>query len=203
MRTPKGEVPFDFCPSFGVSDICERNLPLVSTRFSLLLARPFDERCARLRNSIRQPLQGGGVEFSSDAALPDHNDFPPVFHERIADLEVASNIVGKFCPPFFGVGRGCRGLVAAGMAVPEAAMDENRRAPFRQDDVGVARQCALVETKAEPMRVKKFAHGDLGPRIGRPDSRHHSGSGCGVDDVHDSWYPGMLTKWLSRCRFPG
>ena len=66
------------------------------------------------------------------------------------------------------------------MAVPEATMHENDRAPAWQDDVGCPRQMARMQCKSQAAGVKVPAHGKLGERVLLAHLSHQGGTlGCG------------------------
>lgn len=85
--------------------------------------------------------------------------------------------------------RGCE--ATSRMPVPEAAMHQHDRSPFRQDDVRPSRQPLVVKAKAEPGSMKRLPNDHFRLRVAPPYGGHHPGSDPGLDNVHrDEHTPG-------------
>src|SRR5437879_5606560 len=94
----------------------------------------------------RPTLQERGEEGAQRAfgaglvglALPDGQHAPAGGFEGLAVLPVAADVAVELAVPEGDVGGGPGGPGAAGVLVPEAAVDEQDRPPARQHDVGPA-----------------------------------------------------------------
>lgn len=62
------------------------------------------------------------------------------------------------------------------MAVPEAAIHEDRSAILWQDDIRLSGQVLAVEPESITPRVEPLADNHFGPGILAPDTRHHLGA---------------------------
>jgi hypothetical protein len=124
----------------------------------------------RLRgNGAKPALQRGQVP---GIALPNDVHAPSELGECSSNLAVARDVPVEFCLPEVGAGFRVVGEGAAGMSVPEAAVDEDRYLPAGQDDVGDAGKVAAVESKAKAQPVEDATDSDLGSGILPPDPRH-------------------------------
>lgn len=74
-------------------------------------------------------------------------------------------------PPFASV-CGCSAVLAAFVAVPEAAVNEDDGFVFGQDDVGTAGQFAVVQPEAVAHSMQQGADDDFGLGVARADSAH-------------------------------
>ena len=112
----------------------------------------------------------------------DHEDTPAKRFELLACGLVPSPVAGELVPPEFGA---CPGKleVTAIVHVPETAMHKNNRFPFRQDEVGFARQALVVQPEPEALCVEKAADLQFGLGVLAPDAGHHPASGRRIDDV--------------------
>lgn len=66
-------------------------------------------------------------------------------------------------------------------------MHEDRSVPFREDDIGLSGQAPVVKAEAEPLSMQCLAQFQFGLRVGATDTRHHSRSRFGIDDVGHSF----------------
>src|SRR5580692_4815589 len=69
------------------------------------------------------------------------------------------------------------------MAMPEAAVHENYRAPASQDDIGLARQAGGMEAVAKATPVQSVPDGDYRAGVGATNARHHPAPDGGFDNV--------------------
>jgi len=73
--------------------------------------------------------------------------------------------------------------VAPLVAVPEAAMDEDRGAMASQHYVGSAGKVMDVQTVAKPSEMECPAQCEFRFGISTPDARHHPRAGCRTNDI--------------------
>src|SRR5690606_29104109 len=90
-------------------------------------------RTEQLGDFWKKPFPRG---FVFQGAGPDGDDVPAEFVQGGFGAEVAGPVAGDFGFPPIGAGGGEAEVGAMFVAVPEAAVDEDDRAAFRQDDVG-------------------------------------------------------------------
>ena len=70
------------------------------------------------------------------------------------------------------------------MAVPEAAVDEQRGSFRGENEVGLAGQVSAVEAEAEAERVSSAAHFQFGRGVARFHGAHDGGALRGIEDVN-------------------
>lgn len=85
-------------------------------------------------------------------------------------------------PELFASGRCCR-VRAAGMPVPETAVNEAHRAEPAKHEIGSAGELAIVQAVSETTCVEGPAKHELGPRVPASDSRHHARTGRAVNHI--------------------
>ena len=78
------------------------------------------------------------------------------------------------------------------MAVPEAAVDEDHRMVFRQDEIRPAGKLAVVHSVAEPARMQAPADNQLRLCVLAPDGRHVATAGSPVVYIRHSAGAGYL-----------
>lgn len=89
-----------------------------------------------------------------------HNSHPPVSRQQPVMREhVAAHVVRDFGKPECGSGFRCCGQVAV-VSVPEAAIDENHRFVFWQNNVRAAGQRFHVQTESEASGAGNEADGN-------------------------------------------
>jgi len=101
---------------------------------------------------------------------------PSEIGQRLLYVSVARDITVKFGLPEFNAALGRVSETAAGMAMPEAAMNQNGNPSTRQDDVGRARKIAPVKPESNAEPVQDSPDGNFGSSILLPDPRHHGAS---------------------------
>ena len=119
-----------------------------------------------------------------DFAFPDDNDMPAGLLQRGLFFFITFNVALEFFRPEFHVRFGHRGDFAAFMAMPEAAVDENHRMPFGQNDVGMAGQLWGVEAVAEAQHVQMMTHEQFRLRVFRADFAHGFAAFFWRDGIH-------------------
>ena len=82
-----------------------------------------------------------------DLALPDDEDLPSCLHEQLLVSLVPLNVLGELRLPELLARLGEIGLPAT-VPVPEASMDEDRRTPSRENQIGATGKIADVRAKA-------------------------------------------------------
>ena len=101
-----------------------------------------------------------GFERSRVARLtfPNDENFPAEGSDGCGVSLVPFDIAGAFLSPEFGARRRYDFAIAAVVAMPEAAMYENRGAMFRQNDVGISWEISAVEAKAIAERMQRRSY---------------------------------------------
>src|SRR5579863_10473087 len=102
---------------------------------------------------------GGGFR-RVDFAFPEYEDAPAQFAQGGLMGAVADDVAGALGGPEVDAGGGRDRSIFATVTVPKAAMDEDRRPEFRQDNVGAAGQVFAMETEAESHGVQRGADAD-------------------------------------------
>jgi hypothetical protein len=120
--------------------------------------------------SLFQCRQVTGLAFPHDMRTP-----PPI-GKRLLCLAVTRDISVKFGLPEFDAALGRVGETAAGMAMPETAMNKNRDPSARKNDVGSAREIAPVKLESNAEPVEDSPDGNFGSCILLADPRHHGAS---------------------------
>ena len=70
------------------------------------------------------------------------------------------------------------------MAMPEAAIDENHRMPFWQNDIGMSGQFRRMEAVAKAQRMQMMAYDQFRLRVLRPDFAHGFAALFWRDGIH-------------------
>ena len=100
------------------------------------------------------------LEGAAELAFPDADDSPAEGLEFGGLAEVTGSVGRDFGQPEVGVGFRHGRIAATGVAVPEAAVDENDGFVPRQDDVGMAGEFAL-DAKAQAFREQELSDQDF------------------------------------------
>ena len=119
-----------------------------------------------------------------DFAFPDDNDMPASLFQRGLFFFIAFNVALEFLRPEFHVGFRHCGDFAAFMAMPEAAVDENHRMPFGQNDIGMSGQLRGMEAIAKAQHVQMMAHDHFRFCVFRPDFAHVFAALFWRDGIH-------------------
>ena len=92
--------------------------------------------------------------FISSLAFPNNDLLPASFLECGRNLGVPLFIPGELFAPEFQIGLWCVGQRASPMPMPEAAVNVDRGAIFRQHDIGPTRHLFAIQPKpiAEAMQ---------------------------------------------------
>ncbi len=125
------------------------------------------------------------VEAFFDFAFPDDENMPASLFQGGLLLFVTGDVAFELLGPEFHVGFWHRGDFAAFVSMPKAAIDENHRMPFRQNDVGMAGQLWGVEAVAEAQHVQMMTHEQLRLRVFRADFAHGFAAFFWRDGIHD------------------
>jgi hypothetical protein len=116
-------------------------------------------------------------------ALPDNSDAPTRRQQRLSRLPVALHIGFKLANPEFAVCRWRAGNPASFMPMPVAAMHKQHGAVFWKNEVRLACQPRNMKPETEACTVQSTPHLHFRPGIPAPDTRHHAGAGCLVNNV--------------------
>ena len=95
-----------------------------------------------------------GAERGLYLAFPGHEYAPSECLQSCNIRSITDSVRGELALPELGVCRRCRGEAAPLMAVPEAPMYEDRKAPRREHDVGAPRKVATMQTKSKAGTVQ-------------------------------------------------
>jgi hypothetical protein len=85
----------------------------------------------------------------AQSAFPNHCHTPTGRTKLVPRPKIALDVRGKLFGPEVLVGAGCRTPMAATVAMPEAAVDQDHNPMSRQHHIGATRQVARVKAKAE------------------------------------------------------
>ena len=141
----------------------------------------FADRCRdgvdgfRLKPLVKlgfEKFEAFGAAAWAEFTLPDDDGVPAKALKFPDVIRVAFLVAADFLRPEVGIGLRNRGVAAERMTVPEAAVDEDDRVIFPEDDVRASRQVLAVQGIAEPVRMQKPAYKHLGARIDAPNPRH-------------------------------
>ena len=107
--------------------------------------------CLAATNPIKEFL-AGRLRITPERALPDNTNTPPVGRESSDSLQVSCLVPTKLLVPEISTGLGKPEELAAFMAVPEAAVDEDHSTPSFQHQVRFAGKSPGVKpvTQASP-----------------------------------------------------
>ena len=136
-----------------------------------------------------------------DLALPDREHAPSQAFESAACLGVAFDVPGELRLPVRPVRRRLPLTEPASVLVPEAPVDEQDRAMFRQHQVRRARQIAAVEAKSVTEPVNEAPDDDFGTRVRGPNARHDGATLCRRVSISHSWPP--AASFYSRASAQG
>lgn len=132
-----------------------------------------------------------------DLALPDREHAPSQAFEGAACLGVAFDVPGELRLPVRPVRRRLPLTEPTSVLVPEAPVDEQDRAMFRQHQVRRARQIAAVEAKSVTEPVDEAPDDDFGTRVRGPNARHDGATLCRRVSISHSWPP---AAFILSCR---
>jgi hypothetical protein len=138
--------------------------------------------------SVRaKPGRNGIDQFfatnTSEATLPHRGSSPACRAKRSHVPGVTLDILRELGCPEVGPGRRRRGVGAAAVAVPEAAMNLDHCSPSRKHDVRFAGKVPCMDPETEPSCVKPASEQKLGTGVLPADAGHHPRTGFLVDDV--------------------
>jgi hypothetical protein len=106
-----------------------------------------------------RPLKQAGQGFSIDGfAFPNGHDFPTQSRQFRSRLSVSFDVAIEFALPEFGTRLRCGRLLATGVAMPKASVNEKNYFPLRKDEIGSARQISSLKSKAQSDRVRALSH---------------------------------------------
>ncbi|GGO91537.1 hypothetical protein GCM10011329_06420 [Stakelama pacifica] len=137
----------------------------------------WDERALQL---FRERLDRPGFAF------PNRQYTPASIDERLLLIYISLNIAVEFLAPKFDarLRHGC--LAATGMAVPETAVNEDRRLMLRQYDIRSARQSTTLESETKSKPMQKLANDQFRPGVRSSDRTHDATSGR-IDRIVKVW----------------
>lgn len=140
-------------------------------------------RTEEIRDTGEQPFPRGSV---FQGAGPDGDDVPAEVLEGGFGAEIAGLVAGDLVGPPFGAGAGKAEVGAVFVAVPEAAVDEDDGAEFRQDEIGAAGEGFVfraVHGEAVAETVEHGPEGELGFGVPAADAGHDVGAFFGSENV--------------------
>ena len=105
-------------------------------------------------------------------ALPNCQDSPPCIAKRNLLRLVPNNVAIELVAPELDSCLRHRSFAAAGMAVPETAVDEDHGFVFGKDDIRRPRQVAAVESEAKSETVQQFSNRYFRSGISSANSAH-------------------------------
>lgn len=118
-----------------------------------------------------------------DFTLPDGEHVPAVGFQ-LEGVELVAALVGKdLVLPECGVAFGLCGVLAVGVAMPEAAVHEDDGFVLLEHDVGFARQFAM-QAIAEAAGKEGLSEKDLRFGVLAANFRHHRGTFYGRKNIH-------------------
>src|SRR3546814_19476503 len=127
-------------------------------------SQPFSTRAvSRIQRHYCSVLHGAFPVNSSSAALG-----PRRFLSSLIDLPVTINFRG----PEVGAGRGQPEQMTV-VPVPETAMGKQHRAISRKDQIGLARQTAIMKTEPAPRSMQSAPKNNLRLCVGSMDDGTH------------------------------
>src|SRR5690606_15943199 len=103
----------------------------------------------------------------------DRDDFPAILHQTSHSGGISSAVCEKLFLPELGSGLRHSEVGAVRMGMPEAAVDEDCRAPLRQHDVRLACEAPDMKAEAESPRPKTRPDDSLRSSIPAANARHH------------------------------
>jgi hypothetical protein len=116
-------------------------------------------------------------------ALPDDCDLPFETGKRFRHRSVAGNVASELGLPILNVGCRARRRLAVRMAMPITAMDQERHATGREDEVRPTGQVFPMKAEAVAEAMREPAHAQLGFRVGAPHAPHDRASLLSGEDV--------------------
>ena len=126
--------------------------PAVAPGAGRLVRRRVDIGCQKPSKAVFEATSAGGAGL----AFPDGEDAPAEAAEGAEMVAVAGGVLVDFGEPVIAAGGG-NAASAAGMAVPEAAVDKDDLAVAGEDEVGGAGEGSCVESVAESEGVDEAA----------------------------------------------
>ena len=143
------------------------------------------------RSFAEQARQAGGEPLAvlrpSQRTFPDRDDMPARVAEGGFVVEVAGLVVLDLLPPPCAAGFRQAVVRAMLVPVPETTVDEDDGAVFRQDEVGLAGEQAVlraVDGEAVGEAVEHGPQREFRFRVAPPDAGHDFGSFFRGEDVH-------------------
>ena len=129
-------------------------------------------------------------------ALPHNGNSPAGFEQLPLGAPVSLNVVVELGLPEFRSGGWHRSILALGVPVPKAAVDEAHRSEAPEGEVGSSGQLGM-ESEPEPIGVQRPAERHFGLRVLGTDARHHPRPSRLVHDVCHALSAGLALT--SQC----
>ncbi len=146
-----------------------------------------------------QPLgePSGDPDFTplAQGALPDDRNSPACLEELALSASVPFHVGIELGLPELRAGARRSSVRAAGMAVPEAAVNEAHRSESPKHQVGSAGEFPVVQTVPETERMDGPSEYELGNSVPASDPRHHARTGRPIDNIRH----GQLLPILGHC----
>ena len=138
------------------------------------------------------PIQFVQAVFAPRLAFPDDEGCPARLTECEKVPLVAHDVLPEFfqpeLAPFCRHGR----VLAEGMSMPEASVNEDGDAVSGKHEVRATRQRAVMEAEAQSGRVQVAPDAHFRTSVLAPDACHHPGPCFAVDDVGHCWVPAWV-----------
>lgn len=144
---------------------------------------PPRSRADQPRQAMLEPEAGGA---GAQRAFPDGDDVPALLAEGFFVAQVAGTVAVDLAFPPCAAGRGQAEGGTMLMPVPEAAVDEDHGAVFRQDDVGFSGKeyvFRAVDREAVAEPVEHRAQGEFRLGVAPADAGHDLGAFLRREDV--------------------
>ena len=123
------------------------------------------------------------VRIRTKSAFPNSDHFPASLDEPACDGCIPFPICMKLLFPESRPGFRHSEVLAIGVRMPEATVDEDHRAPLWQYKIGSTRQILHVQAKAESARPEARTYKRFRLGITAANERHHSRTYIGSNDV--------------------
>lgn len=145
---------------------------------------PGDVFLITIRHRLQKPVQP--CLWPPDPALP-KLDYPPsLIEEQSTITGIPCDVLCEFLLPEAFTSARRRGVAAARMPVPEAAVNENAKPVTGKHQIRPPRKPLLVEAISEAMPMQQSPYLHFRSCVAAANARHHARPDFFADDVHES-----------------
>lgn len=142
--------------------------------------------------------------LSAQLALPDHANTPSHLSKGVDRISITLDVGCELGRPEPLVRCRCRRESTAGVAVPEATVNEDHGAMTREHQVWTARQVTAMQAESQPLREQQTAQSTLRHRVLVANGAHHAAARLPINNVRHSppAHTSLIASLFSDISYP-